>query len=196
MTVPLAAIWDNVPMANESADGEPSGPICINCHRQLRGNLRSERLDVQEISEGPKSRLGVVYCGACGWPLHIDARSPLMAGSGPAETKVAAPADETTLQGQFQLRCRDLIAEIRALGFDPWLWVDLINDLGAVGAAKRILAEYEVLPVTRWLVGQGHPELTLEREIDHLRWADLFDDSDRSEAVRRLDPAGGENPNH
>ncbi len=112
-----------------------------------------------------------------------------MATSGPVETKVATPADETTLEGKFQLRCRDLITEIRALGFDPWLWVGLINDLGAVGAAKRILTDYEVLPVTRWLVGQGHPELTLEREIEHLRWADLFDDSDRSEAVRRLDSA-------
>jgi hypothetical protein len=115
-----------------------------------------------------------------------------MAGSGPAEAKVASPADEGTLEGQFQLRCRDMITETRILGFDPWLWVGLINDVGAVGAAKRILADYEPLPVTRWLVGQGHPELTLEAEIKHLRWADLFDDSERSEAERRLDSAGGD----
>jgi hypothetical protein len=118
-----------------------------------------------------------------------------MTGSGSVETKVAPPADETTLEGQFQLRCRDLITDTRALGFDPWLWVGLINDLGAVGAAKRILSDYEVLPVTQWLVTQGHPELTLEAEIEHLRWADLFDDSDRSEAVRRLDSSGGESSN-
>ena len=108
---------------------------------------------------------------------------------------VATPADETSLEGQFQLRCQDLISEIRALGFDPFAWVGLINDLGAVGAAKRILADYEVLPVSQWLVGQGHPELTLEREIEQLRWADLFDETDRLEAVRRLASAEGRKPN-
>jgi hypothetical protein len=69
-----------------------------------------------------------------------------------------------------------------------------MNDLGAVEAAKRILSDYEVLPVTRWLLGQGLPELTMEREIQQLRWADLFDETDRSEAVRRLSSAGGEKP--
>jgi hypothetical protein len=118
-----------------------------------------------------------------------------MAGSGPVEAKVASPADEATLGGQFQLRCRDLVTETRALGFDPWLWVGLINDVGAVGAAKRILADYEPLPVTRWLVEHEHPELTLEAEIMHLRWADLFDDSERSEAQRRLDSVEGDGPN-
>jgi hypothetical protein len=182
-------------VTNGPDDGDPSGPICVNCHRSLRGNLLSERLDVQGVSNGPPSRVGFIYCAACGWPLDVDARSPFMTGSGSVETKVAPPADETTLEGQFQLRCRDLITDTRALGFDPWLWVGLINDLGAVGAAKRILSDYEVLPVTQWLVTQGHPELTLEAEIEHLRWADLFDDSDRSEAVRRLDSSGGESSN-
>jgi hypothetical protein len=109
--------------------------------------------------------------------------------------KVAAPPDETTLEGQFQLRCRDLIAEIRALGFDPYVWVGLVNELGAVGAAKRILADYEVLPVTQWLADQDLYELTMEREIEQPRWADLFDDADRSEAARRLASATRHSPN-
>jgi hypothetical protein len=108
--------------------------------------------------------------------------------------RVASPSDETTLEGQFQLRCRDLICEIRALGFDPFVWVGLINDLGAVGAAKTILTGYEVLPVTSWLVERGLPELTLEREIEQLRWADLFDETERLEAVRRLASAAGPGP--
>jgi len=107
---------------------------------------------------------------------------------------VAAPSDETTLEGQFQLRCRDLIAEIRARGFDPFVWVGLINDLGAVRAAKTILADYGVLPVTSWLVERGRPELTLEREVEQLRWADLFDETDRTEAGRRLAWAAGKGP--
>jgi hypothetical protein len=72
--------------------------------------------------------------------------------------------------------------------------VGLINDLGAVRAAKTILADYEVLPVTSWLVARGLPELTLEREVEQLRWVDLFDESDRTEAVRRLTRAAGSGP--
>jgi hypothetical protein len=104
---------------------------------------------------------------------------------------VDAPADGSTLDGQFQLRCRDLIAEIRGLGFDPYIWVGLINDGGAVRAAKQILADHGVLPVTHWLVARGRPELTLEREVEQVRWVDLFTEDDRQRAVLRLASAGG-----
>jgi hypothetical protein len=185
--------WDNGRVTIESDNGETVGPICPNCNRPLRGNLRSERLDAQ-TSEGQQSRVGFIYCGACGWPLHIDAHSPFVVG-GAVGARVASPTDEASLGGQFQLRCRDLISKIRALGFNPFVWVGLINDLGAVGAAKRILADYEVLPVTQWLVGQGLAELTMEHEIEQLRWADLFDEADRSEAARRLASVEGQEPN-
>jgi hypothetical protein len=108
---------------------------------------------------------------------------------------VDPPSDGTTTEGQFQLRSRDLIGEIRALGFDPFVWVGLINDVGAVGAAKTILSEYGVLPVTQWLVDQNRPELTLEREIQETRWADLFDEADRSTAALRIASVGRHYPN-
>jgi hypothetical protein len=144
---------------------------------------------------GPHAPIGVTYCGACGWILHIDAPGPPTTRGGRGNAAVAAPRDETTLEGQFQLRCRELIAEIRARGFDPFVWVGLINDVGAVSAAKTILADYQVLPVTSWLVAQGLPELTLEGEVEQVRWLDLFDESDRRLAVRRLAAAGSE-PHH
>jgi hypothetical protein len=122
-------------------------------------------------------------------------RTKFVVAGGLGETEVAAPADQSTLDGQFQLRSRDLVTEIRALGFDPFVWVGLINDLGAAEAAKRILANHGILPVTHWLVDQGLPELTLEREIQQMRWADLFDEADRSKAARRLASAGRQNPN-
>jgi hypothetical protein len=98
---------------------------------------------------------------------------------------VGDPADTTTLDGHFQLRCRELVDEIRSLGFDPYVWVDMINDLGATLAAKRILARAPLV-ATRWLVESGRPELTLEHEVLDLRWADLFDDRERSIAENRL----------
>jgi hypothetical protein len=180
----------------DSVDRPADGPICPHCGQPLRGNLRHERLDAQGSSAGEgHRRVGVTYCGACGWPLHIDAQGPPVSPGAGGVAKVAAPPDETNLEGQFQLRCRDLISEIRSLGFDPFVWVGLINDLGAVNAAKTILADYEVLPVTSWLVDRGLPELTLEREIEQLRWADLFDETDRTEAVRRLASATRNSPN-
>jgi hypothetical protein len=132
-----------------------------------------------------------MYCGTCGWPLSIEPYSPFTAGGAAAEGKVAAPVDEASLEGQFQIRCADLISEIRSRGFNPYVWVDLINELGAVEAAKRILAGYEILPVSQWLVHQGLSELTMEREIEQLRWADLFSDAERSEASRRITSAEG-----
>ena len=126
-------LWDNGRVTIESDNGETVDPICPNCNRPLRGNLRSERLDAQ-TSVGQQSRVGFIYCGACGWPLHIDAHSPFVVG-GAVGARVASPTDEASLGGQFQLRCRDLISKIRALGFNPFVWVGLINDLGAVGAA-------------------------------------------------------------
>lgn len=58
---------------------------------------------------------------------------------------VAAPADERTPEGQFQLRCRELIGEIRSLGFEPNVWVAMINDLGAAAAARKLLADHHQL---------------------------------------------------
>jgi hypothetical protein len=182
-------------MPIESDGGRSGGPICPNCREPLRGNLFKEQLQVQGGPErGPRSRVGVTYCGACGWTLHVDAHGPAMAAAASRGAAVAAPPDESTPEGQFQLRCRELIAEIRACGFDPFVWVGLINDLGAVTAAKTILADYEVLPVTAWLVARGLPELTLEAEVEQLRWVDVFDEADRSRAGRRLASATGTDP--
>lgn len=103
-----------------------------------------------------------------------------------AGVPVADAADPTTLDGLFQERCRELIAQIRTMGFEPHVWVDMINDLGATTAAKRILAANMPLVATRWLIDQGRPDLTLEHEIIEMRWADIFDDDERSEAQHRL----------
>jgi hypothetical protein len=107
---------------------------------------------------------------------------------------VEAPRDAATVDGLFQLRCRDLVGEIRTLGFDPYVWVDMINDLGAVSAAKRILENRVPLVATKWLVERERSDLTMEQEITQLRWADLFSDDERTEAQRRLSAAREEPP--
>jgi hypothetical protein len=73
----------------------------------------------------------------------------------------------------------------------PGGWIGLIMRHGAVGAAKELLSTGRILPVTRWLLEEHRPELTMEREITSEEWLDLFDDAERAEAERRLEQAAG-----
>jgi hypothetical protein len=154
-------------------------------------NLRQEQVTPQAPAEpGPTLAMTLTYCTRCGWTLHL---APVRADGPAAYEEVAAPADEQALEGQFQLRCRDLIGEIRSLGFDPNVWVAMINSLGAVGVAKKLLADHHVLVVTPWLVRRGRPELTLEHSIGQPRWSGLFTGDERAKAARRL-ASSGETP--
>ena len=178
-------------MAEENATSEDSshGPVCPHCREPMRSNLRQEQVTPQGTTgPGPAFAVTLTYCGRCGLTLHLaPARADGPAGHGlAAYEEVAAPADEQTLEGQFQLRCRDLIGEIRSLGFNPNVWVAMINSLGAVGAAKKLLADHHMLVVTPWLAGRGRPDLTLEHAIGQPRWAGLFTGDERAEAARRL----------
>ena len=105
--------------------------------------------------------------------------------------EVADPQDASTPAGQFQLRCRELIVQTIAAGFTPGVWIQMINTIGAVEAAKQLLSQGRVLPVTPWLVDHGRPELTMENEITQRRWSDLFTDDERADAARRLASLGG-----
>ena len=178
-------------MVNE-IDTSPGGPICPNCRQPLRVHLRQEQLAARGISaHDAPNPVSISYCGNCGWTLSAVPGPSWIAASGdPESVEVAGPEDETTLEGQFQLRCRDLVAEIRTLGFTPVGWIGLINRVGALQCAAQLLADRRILPVTHWLVDQGHPELTLEHEIEQPRWAALFTDDDREEARWRLTIAG------
>jgi hypothetical protein len=102
------------------------------------------------------------------------------------EVVVNKPADERSLEGQFQLCCAEIVAEVRELGVLPGGWISLINELGAVGGARFLFENQRVLPVSRLLVDHGRPELTIEFQIAQPRWADLFTDEEREEAARRL----------
>jgi hypothetical protein len=105
-------------------------------------------------------------------------------------TEVADPDDPTSLAGQFQLRCRELVTETRGLGFNPNVWVPMINSFGALQAARDLLAAHRVLVATPWLVDRGRPDLTLEHEIGEPKWRSLFSDEERAEAARRLSSPG------
>ena len=163
------------------------GPICPNCRQPLRETLRSEQVAAVGTQEAARTPTSVAYCGSCGWTLAVTPAPPFRPSFGVrGSPEVADPQDASTLAGQFQLRCRELIVETITAGFTPGVWIELINTMGAVEAAKHLLSRGQVLPVTPWLVGRGRPELTMEHEITQTRWAEVFTDDDRAEATRRL----------
>jgi hypothetical protein len=100
--------------------------------------------------------------------------------------EVGAPAVEDSLEGEFQIRCREMVNETRSLGFNPNVWVSMINTLGAIDTARKLLADHHVLVATPWLVERDHTELTVEFEIGQPKWEGLFTEEERSEAARRL----------
>lgn len=170
-----------------SGTGQSHGPICFNCRRPIRGNLRQARMVPQGAADQPVVLVAVTYCANCGFTLNV---APAADDAVQPYEEVAAPADERTMDGQFQLRCRELIGDIRSLGFDPFVWVAWINRLGAATAAKKFLADHHGLAATPWLVGRGRPDLTMEHEIGQARWTGIFTQEERAEAARRLARAG------
>jgi hypothetical protein len=164
---------------------EPLGPMCPRCRRPLRETLRVETLEALNDELGAGVRVQVAFCGACGTTLSAVPPPPE-----PEPPRVPDPIDPKSLEGRFQLRCRELITEIQSVGFMPGGWIGLITERGAVGAAQELLSTGRILPVTRWLLQRDRADLTMEREMTRQEWAGLFDDNERTEAERRLEQAG------
>jgi hypothetical protein len=163
------------------------GPLCTRCRRPLRETLRVATLEAVDAGQGAAPRVQVTFCGACGTTLSAVPRP-----QPPEPPRVPDPPDPESLEGRFQLRCRELIEEIQQVGFMPGGWIGLITDRGAVGAARELLLTGRILPVTRWLLDQGRPDLTMETEMTRAEWAGIFDDAERADAEHRLEQAAGE----
>jgi len=161
-----------------------SGPLCPGCGAALREHLRSEEFRPAGAS-AETGKVLVVYCGKCGWTLAAAAR-PVPPLASMVAPEVADPDDASTPEGAFQLRCRELTIESIGAGFTPGGWIAMINERGAAATARGLLREGQILPVTRWLVRHGRPELTMEHEVCDPRWGELFSAEERAEAARRL----------
>jgi Clp amino terminal domain, pathogenicity island component len=162
------------------------GPLCPSCRRPLSETLRLETIEAVREGQRASPRVEVTFCGECGTTI-----SALPSPRPHEPPRVPEPADPESVEGRFQLRCRELIEQIQTAGFTPGGWIALIMRHGAVGAARELLSTGRILPVTRWLLEQGRPELTMEREIGSEEWATIFDDAERAEAERRLQQAAG-----
>jgi hypothetical protein len=62
------------------------------------------------------------------------------------ELQVVDPDDPSSLAGQFQFRCRELVKDTITAGFTPGGWIGLINQMGAVEAARHLLSTGNIPP--------------------------------------------------
>lgn len=185
-------------MAHEDAmGGGPGGARCPHCRGPLRNNLHQEQIvPLRTVVDGSTPAATFLYCGSCGVTLHVltapARRSDAPASVDLASLEVAEPDDDRSLEGRFQLRCAELITEIRLLGFTPFVWIEMINGHGAVGAVRKLIADRQPLAATPWLIERGRQAITMEHEFRRTTWDGLFTDDERAEGARRLARAGGD----
>ena len=96
-----------------------------------------------------------------------------------------------SLELEFEEACRDAIGECKTFGYNPTVWQGMINDLGAVEAAKRLLLNGDVQPGFDRLVTEGRSDLTIEEAVLNPRWTALFDERHREAARWRLEQGRG-----
>lgn len=112
----------------------------------------------------------------------------------PEMTTVWNPHSEAAeLAREFKQACDDAVAECLRLTppYRPDIWINMMERLGAVEAARRLISSGEFQSGFDRLVRiEGRPELTLEAAVLHDRWHPvLFSVLDREGAWWRLDIA-------
>lgn len=91
-----------------------------------------------------------------------------------------------SLEDDFETECRRAIEECRAFKYIPTAWIAMIERVGAVEAAKRLVESGELQSGFIRLVREGRLDLTIEMAVLHPRWDSLFDRGVREAAWWRL----------
>lgn len=99
---------------------------------------------------------------------------------------------DPNLAARYEAACRAAIAECRVLKYHPTVWEGMIDQLGAVEAAMRLLRTGDVQPGFERLVKLGRHDLTIEASVLHPEWDGLFSNDVKDAARWRLRHAGFE----
>ena len=100
-------------------------------------------------------------------------------------------AHNENLSEEFERAMRDACAESARLGYYPTYFIQMLDDLGSVGAVKRLLSsdEPQYYGLDR-LWDMEALRLSAEAHVLQAKWAPLFTEAERAEARRRLDMYG------
>lgn len=103
--------------------------------------------------------------------------------------------DDSTDEDAYELATWAAIEECKHLRhrYDPTIWIGMVRQSGAVGAAKHLLVSGDIQYRFRRLIEEGRPDLTVEWSVLLPRWRALFSDQYRDAARWRLQ-AGLEPP--
>ena len=102
-------------------------------------------------------------------------------------TALALPIkrDPRALEREFSAALRDIYAQCDALGYRPTGKLQMMERLGGINTARRLLT----LPPSEGfgrLALMGRLDLAVETLILEPRWNDVFTDEERRTATRRL----------
>lgn len=97
-----------------------------------------------------------------------------------------------SFEQDFETECLNAIATCRDLGYVPTAWQGMINSLGAVEAARRLVVSGDIQSGFTRLVHMGRLDLTVEMAVLHPRWDAIFggDRAVREAAWWRVAQAG------
>ncbi len=93
------------------------------------------------------------------------------------------------LAAEFEQASRAAVAETRKFNYNPTIWVSMMNDLGAVAAARRLLLSPSIQSGFERLAREGRVDLTIEFAVLNPKWDRLFGPAEREAAWWRLQQA-------
>lgn len=96
------------------------------------------------------------------------------------------------LAARYEAACRTAIEECRQLNYHPSVWASMIDQLGAVESAVRLLRTGDAQPGFERLIKLGRHDLTIEASVLNSEWGGLFSREVKDAARFRLRQAGFE----
>lgn len=91
------------------------------------------------------------------------------------------------LAQEFEHDMREGVRKCREFGYVPTLWIRMMSEHGAVGAAKHLLHGTRASDGFTRLWEEGRLDLSVEFVVLWPKYADLFTGAERAEARRRLE---------
>lgn len=93
------------------------------------------------------------------------------------------------LAAEFEQESRAAVKETRKFDYNPSIWVSMMNELGAVAAARRLLLSPDIQSGFERLAREGRVDLTIEFAVLNPKWDRLFGLAERQAAWWRLQQA-------
>ena len=93
-------------------------------------------------------------------------------------------------EGEFHGAMLGVYGQARALGYNATRFLQMVDELGGLQAAKHLLAKPGVQSGLAWLWEHGRLDISMEALVLQERFRSLFTEPEQAEAHRRLEELG------